>query len=590
MDGTPAATAVIDQVFLTPRVLDARAFTEYSATLQELLKEASGHQTTLQTVSAEMQSMRQGLRDAMNELQRRLDAATKVLPGIDQRLARAENLVAQANRTLQLEPTEKLQSMRADAAKITADALQHLRVDITETFASSIEQARQHADALMARCGRLESTAISLAASFEGKLQAMAQEIARQAIESNGIFDTQARLYDERLSRRGEELESRIRSQAIAVEDAIDAKLAQIESRLMQFDHMLTQTAERQAHATVTSVIEQAAEIQRRTHAAIAEAQTRLGTFEQLLNTRLEHASVTTESMTSSLKKHLDTAVQTLGNAQVQADGASDRLGALLTTARDFIESEQGGGAIREIRQIAARLETVRADSDFAARQFDEARKHADVLRSNLGQALLEAAGGADQVLARSEVVIARTEQCGIILKNLVAESSHVEQLAQIASQISLRAEQFDSTAGRLSSELDNLELKKDSLQAELRRTGELLELADVTLAERYNRLGTAIQRGTELGESLLCTTTQCARRLEELKQEENETAKRCALAHAQINQQLIGNLSQLVAQSQDAAQRLEQTLRHAESAERSLNTKSAQVVVSASTLFPTAR
>ncbi len=112
MDGTPAT--VIDQVFLTPRVLDARAFTEYSATLQDLLKEAAGHQTSLQSVSSEVQALHQGLRDATTELQRRLDVAVRVLPGIDARLAKADKLVAEADQALNVEPMERLRAMKLE--------------------------------------------------------------------------------------------------------------------------------------------------------------------------------------------------------------------------------------------------------------------------------------------------------------------------------------------------------------------------------------------------------------------------------------------------------------------------------------------
>ncbi len=588
MDGTPAT--VIDQVFLTPRVLDARAFSEYSTTLQDLLKEAAGHQTSLHAVSTDMQSLHQSMRDAMADLQRKLDHAVKALPGIDVRVAKAEKLVSEAHQTLNVEPMERLRAMRLESSRVTFGALQEFQTQIADVLTAALEQSRLHTDALIARSSELHTSAASLATTFETRLQARLDDFARQAVEYHGILDTQARIYDDRLTRRGEELEAKMRAQAITAERIIDAKLSQLESRIMQFDTMVAATSERQAQAAIAAVIEQAAAVERRTNTVVADASAQVADLQESLDKNLRQAAATSQTVTAALTSLRDTSVPVLEKAQFQADGAADRLGVLLATARDFIESDQGGGAIREIRQLASRLETVRADSDFAARQFDEIRKQADLARTNLGQALVEAASGADLILSRSDEVIARTHQCGEVLQTLIVETARAEQLAEIAGNLTARSNDVESAAARLGEHIEALEVKKAQLETDLRRTGELLDIADISLAERYDRLGAAIQRGNELGVELQATTAQSLSSIEAARQEQSAAAQHILAAKDQLDRQIRDSISPLLAQSQAAAQRLESMIRRTESLEVRIPARTAQSGVSASTLFPTAR
>lgn len=588
MDGTPAT--VIDQVFLTPRVLDARAFTEYSATLRELVGEAAGHQTSLHTVSEEVKALHQGLRDASIELQKQLDVALKVLPGIDARLSKADKLVAEADQALNVEPMERLRAMKLESSRATFDALQHFQNQMSDALTGAIEQSRLHTDALIARSCELESHALQMASTLEARLQTRLDEFARQVIECNGVLDTQARMYDDRLTRRGEELEASLQSHAAAVEQRIDSKLGQLESRIHHFNKMLEETCERQAQAAIGTIMEQASAIERRTNALAADAAVRITELQGALDNKLIQSEQATAKMISSLNSLLANTTPVLENAQVQADGAADRLGVLLATARDFVESEQGGVAIREFRQIAARLDKARDQADSAAHEYNEIRKQADLARTNLGQALLEAASGADQMLARSDEVIARTHQCGDVLKTLIVETARAEQLHEAASTLTARSQTIENAAAHLGKTIEALEARKLHLESDLRRTGELLDLADVSLADRYNQLGTALQRGNELGNDLHAATAQSLSSIESLKREQLAAAQLLQTARAQIEKQIEESLSPLLAQSQNAAERLEGTIQRARSIEVGIPARTGQTAVSASTLFPTAR
>jgi hypothetical protein len=91
LSSVAAPSSIVQEVFLTPRVLDAGTFATFSATLRELLTEADDRRTSLTHLSTEVSTLRDSLRALTTELESKLLTAVKVLPAIDQRLAKVND-------------------------------------------------------------------------------------------------------------------------------------------------------------------------------------------------------------------------------------------------------------------------------------------------------------------------------------------------------------------------------------------------------------------------------------------------------------------------------------------------------------------
>lgn len=90
----PNDTEVIDTVFITPRVLDQGAFREYADSLKGLIREAGGRRTELRTDAEEARQLRENLSEAADRLRERLETTAKLLPALDNRVRRAEEVMA----------------------------------------------------------------------------------------------------------------------------------------------------------------------------------------------------------------------------------------------------------------------------------------------------------------------------------------------------------------------------------------------------------------------------------------------------------------------------------------------------------------
>ena len=86
----PGPETALSEVFVSPRVVDRKTFEEYSLTLQQLIREASGHGRTLETTSLEVRTLRDNVQTLTRDLQSRVESATKLVPSLEQRIARAE--------------------------------------------------------------------------------------------------------------------------------------------------------------------------------------------------------------------------------------------------------------------------------------------------------------------------------------------------------------------------------------------------------------------------------------------------------------------------------------------------------------------
>lgn len=83
-----------DGVFLTPRVIDRAAFEQMSQALRGLIQGASEQGTTLRQTVGDVQGLTGAMRQALVELQQRLERAAKVTPTLEEWLRQAEEMTA----------------------------------------------------------------------------------------------------------------------------------------------------------------------------------------------------------------------------------------------------------------------------------------------------------------------------------------------------------------------------------------------------------------------------------------------------------------------------------------------------------------
>lgn len=72
---------ILDRVFLTPRVVDQRAYEELAERLKALVKEAASQTAALTTAAGEVRLLIESLRDASKELGDKVVAAERTSPG-----------------------------------------------------------------------------------------------------------------------------------------------------------------------------------------------------------------------------------------------------------------------------------------------------------------------------------------------------------------------------------------------------------------------------------------------------------------------------------------------------------------------------
>lgn len=134
------------QVFLSPRVIDQRSVDELSETLRGLIREAATQSRSLLCNTGEVKGLSAQLRSASQDLQQRVDEAGRVVPAIDERVAKVEGLLEQAGQTL----ATRLDDLKSFITK-------HAQID-TQAIALQVKQASDQAiqDAVQTALRRFE--------------------------------------------------------------------------------------------------------------------------------------------------------------------------------------------------------------------------------------------------------------------------------------------------------------------------------------------------------------------------------------------------------------------------------------------------
>jgi hypothetical protein len=82
-----------EKVFLSPRVVDQRAYDDFAGGLQRLIREADSRAKSLDGTGEQLRKVTEQLRGLMRDLQQRTDAAGKTLPALESGVKHAQSLL-----------------------------------------------------------------------------------------------------------------------------------------------------------------------------------------------------------------------------------------------------------------------------------------------------------------------------------------------------------------------------------------------------------------------------------------------------------------------------------------------------------------
>lgn len=299
----PAARGVQD-IFLSPRVVDRQAFNDFSQSLRELIDQAAAGTEALRRSALEAEQAKASLKELIATQQMKLEQSTKMIALVDQKAQQTRKLIEGAG-----DPTARIEELRSRTDTLVQDRLAQL--------AQRVEDAVTAADARISsvsdRLAPLMKEADRRIATLNGQLDA---ELAPSIAGLQHLCDRA----DVIIGRGGPDGTSAgglndLVVRAERTKDEAAFALRQLDSVREQAEQ-----ARRMLGEAVTAslpLIDEVASVQGHLESTVARA-TELG--------RTTQADIVKE-----LATHRDTVAQAIG--QLGAD--SDRLAAQLTEAID---------------------------------------------------------------------------------------------------------------------------------------------------------------------------------------------------------------------------------------------------------------
>lgn len=368
-DGT--TTGVIEEVFLSPRVVDGGLLSEFADSLRGLLEGAADQRERLRAAVTAGEEVTETLDKTAAKAGEKLRPAVKLLPTIDQKLAQAEAALTRAK-----EAAQKAEEAAGKAAKTEADELARAAVrEANEEGAAVLHQAKEAFEATLERTRKLEA-----------RLDQLTQR-AEMAVES---LDT--------------ECTDRLDGAALHAQDVLGTMVAEVDARAEVAIARLTALVEDRraaAEAAVGEAIEIGSPVDddaaqmasddsvRNATAAAAEAGADIDTLLAAIKAR-------TAGMSDELEAHADEAVRRVTGAYEKArltERMATTAEARLKAAKEQLEmiDERGreiaAGASQALtafdEELAARMQAVREMMEQLARATESTTKAAAPLEAD---------------------------------------------------------------------------------------------------------------------------------------------------------------------------------------------------------------
>jgi len=241
-----------EEMFLTPRVLDASAFAKYAETLKGIIAQASDQGRTLEDFSADAEAMIARCNETSDSVNKRLQAGIRMLKMIDERAERTDRLLEKVQSALPDAQAvseridrvidERLAASEARIEEIIRGAEQRVR-DSEQRAQLAIEQTQEHAGELEALGRSIDDRLASLREAIEqsenartGGVEALSVRVdeARAEIDRTiaAAFE-KAHEAGEALSTRADESMQRIETRVEQVGSSVEP-LIETSSRAMR--------------------------------------------------------------------------------------------------------------------------------------------------------------------------------------------------------------------------------------------------------------------------------------------------------------------------------------------------------------------
>lgn len=423
----PGPEKTLSEVFVSPRVVDRRTFEEYSLTLQQLIREASGHGRTLEVTSTEVRTLRETVQTLTRDLQVRLDAAGKVLPSLEQRIARAEQ-TAESVARLTSDPS-RLEGLIKDNL---AGLVQNQALEFESTCELTVRQA-------LARIAEREEQLSRAAIEFDLSIQSKHAELQRAQAEALKSIET-----------RAASVESIVRSRL----DEMTEQASEIERR--------AQARHADAAAREALILEREAAVQRQLDDMVRGMEDRLAPLhEQVehdvreLDKRIRRARLEVEVASGPGMQRLEQLCRAAANLLGPHIAAEVGLPTAQTADAPGSQGKSLADVVEDATRIHARLTT-------KAGEFGTLEQQVDIARRGMDKAILE---GADKI----DALFKQTDELVDTIGKSKDAAREIERIVEgRIDQLRADSQAFHDYTTRLGEHLLRLNENAQSLAAEL--------------------------------------------------------------------------------------------------------------------------
>lgn len=404
-EGGASARVVVSDVFVSPRVIDRRAYSELSSELRELIAHAASERLNLVSHLDQAGRASEDFRSREAAQAVNLDLCAKAIRRIDERAARVETVLSQASDVGKIIATieektahileSKLQSMEARAQAIQAAATAHTQA-LEERLKRATRELEQRIEAI-----RRDGDAI-VGPSAE-KLEGLCTRAL--LIMGNGAASTQTGPADTSLAGLIARAEG-IAEKTQGAIDHMDRVRTQAETEKAELDAWITRGHERldEIQARWKQVDALSAELAGRSQTSIEELRSRLEKTASVIRSTLDQAITAAqtagEGAVSSIRLAGEAA---LGDTQRLLSELSDKMVYSRLELQQMAQQidERTGGLKLETDRVIAEVKP-QADSATAGLLDAVRQSHAAHNTTGLALKLLEKASvSAGQMLER---------------------------------------------------------------------------------------------------------------------------------------------------------------------------------------------
>jgi hypothetical protein len=240
----------VPDLFLSPRVIDRKTYEEFGQALRDLARGAAAQREALESALQLARSLDDKASVAARALSAKLEQATKIVPLVDQRLARLEQLLASPPELLADQRLKALERARAEIDRHLSAIVQEQAAIQAQRFKDELARAieEQVEGAVRAALGQSIEDASTLAHKLEAlvsdgeaRLTQLIDTAQSQAEHARKSEETHAAAYEERLQAALAKAESELALKTAGADAAarvLDSRLATAGSTLAQLKNI----------------------------------------------------------------------------------------------------------------------------------------------------------------------------------------------------------------------------------------------------------------------------------------------------------------------------------------------------------------